>query len=185
MLYQLGSQRIEIIVRKDSGASSKGAKEKDADQVAEEQTQSTASAQGSSSTMSDSARKRFLRVNVTHGVAVAKQVVNLGVNYAVQGIGMKNGDQALQENVSRQFEIVQDVGNVASSVAMGVTYGASGGPVGMALGAVFGLVSSVASIGFKYAGREREFNFKQFKENNAIEYQRARASISLTTGRLR
>lgn len=184
MLYQLGTQRIEIIVRKDNGASSQGAKEKSADEVSEEQTKSTTSAQEPSNN-GDSARKRFIRVNVTHGVAVAKQVVNLGVNYAIQGIGMINGDQALQENVSRQFEVVQDVTNVASSVAMGITYGASGGPVGMLLGATFGLVSSISSVGFKYAGREREFNFKTFKENNSIEYQRARASISLTTGRLR
>ena len=183
MLYPLGSQRIEIIVRKDSGASSTGAKEKDPDQVAEDQSQSTSSARGS--TMSDSARKRFVRVNMTHGVAVARQVTNLGINYAVQGVGMISGDQALQENMARQFEVVQDVTNVASSVAMGLTYGVSGGPVGMALGAMFGLVSSVSSIGFKYAGREREFSYKQFKENNSIEYQRARASISLTTGRLR
>ena len=174
MLYQLGSQRIEIIVRKDSGASSTGAKEKDPDQVSEH-----------SSTMSDSARKRFVRVNMTHGVAVARQVTNLGINYAVQGVGMISGDQALQENMARQFEVVQDVTNVASSVAMGLTYGVSGGIAGMALGAMFGLVSSVSSIGFKYAGREREFSYKQFKENNSIEYQRARASISLTTGRLR
>jgi len=183
MLYQLGSQRIEIIVRKDNGASSIGAKEKDTDQVAEDQTQSTSSAQGS--TIGNSSRSRFLRVNVTHGINVAKQVSSLATNYAIQGIGMINGDQALQENVSRQFEMVQDVTNVASSVAMGVVYGATGGPIGMALGLLFGLVTSVTSLGFKYAERQREFNFKQFKENNAIEYQRARASISLTTGRLR
>lgn len=184
MLYQLGSQRIEIIVRKDNGASIKGAKEKDTDQIGEGQTQSTSSTDGNYAT-NDNSRRRFMRVNVTHGVAVAKQVTNLAINYAVQGLGLINGDQALQDNMSRQFEIVQDTSNVASSVAMGVTYGASGGVWGMALGAIFGLVSSLSSIGFKYAGRDREFNFKQFKENNAIEYQRARASISLTTGRLR
>ena len=183
MLYQQGTQRIEIIVRKDGGASTKGANDKDADQVSEDSTSSTSSAKGSNA--SSSARNRFLKVNITHGVAVAKQIANLSINYAIQGIGNKYGDQALQENVERQFEIVQDIGNVASSIAMGATYGSAGGPVGMALGMVFGAVSSGASIAFKYAGREREFNYKQFKENNAIEYQRARASISLTTGRLR
>lgn len=180
MLYQLGSQRIEIIVRKDSGASNMGAKEKDADQVTEGENQST-----HSSLISERASNRFLRVNISHAFSVARQVTNLGINYAIQGIGMKNGDQALQENVSRQFEIFQDVTNVASSVAIGATYGSSGGPLGAVLGMTFGLISSVSSVTFKYAGREREFNFKQFKENNSIEYQRARASISLTTGRLR
>lgn len=184
MLYQLGSQRIEIIVRKDNGASVKGAKEKDADQVSEDQTQSTSSTQGGS-LLGNTPRSRFLRVNVTHGLSVARQISSQSLNFALQQIGNINGDQALQQNMSRQFEIVQDVTNVASSVSMGVIYGASGGPVGMILGGTFGALTSGFSLAFKYAGREREFNFKTFKENNAIEYQRARASISLTTGRLR
>ena len=90
-----------------------------------------------------------------------------------------------QENVQRRFEIVKDVGGFASSVAMGAVYGAWGGPIGAVLGATFGAISSATSIGAKYAGREREFNYKVFKENNSIEYQRARASINMTTGRLR
>ena len=80
---------------------------------------------------------------------------------------------------------MKDVTNIASSVGMGALYGSWGGPIGAVLGAAFGAVSSGVSTAVKYAGREREFNYKQFKENNAIEYQRARASISLTTGRLR
>ena len=68
---------------------------------------------------------------------------------------------------------------------MGAVYGAWGGPIGAILGATFGAISSGASTAVKYLGREREFNYKVFKENNSIEYQRARASINLTTGRLR
>lgn len=180
MLYQQGTQRIEIIVRKERGASSTGANEKDADQISEDQ----ASADGES-TGNTGSKKAFIRANLTHGVAVAKQAVHAGINYAIQGIGNKYGDQALQENISRQFEIVQDASNFASSVSMGITYGASGGIWGMVLGGFFGLASATISTVFKYEGREREFNYKQFKENNAIEYRRARASINLTTGRLR
>lgn len=55
MLYQQGTQRIEIIVRKDGGASTKGANDKDADQVSEDSTSSTSSAK--SSNASSSARK--------------------------------------------------------------------------------------------------------------------------------
>lgn len=183
MLYQQGTQRIEIIVRKDAGASSRGANEKDADEVTESSTSSTSSAKTGPSTSTQS--KQFLRVNVTHGIAIAKQLTGASINYAIQGMGNKYGDQALQENVARQFEIAQDATNVASSVGMGVAFGAAGGPIGMLLGGFFGLASSAISLGFKYGGRERDFDYKQFKENNAIEYQRARASISLTTGRLR
>ena len=59
------------------------------------------------------------------------------------------------------------------------------GPVGMIIGGSLGAISSGASIGAKYASRRRDFSYKIFKENNAIEYQRARASINYTTGRLR
>jgi hypothetical protein len=69
--------------------------------------------------------------------------------------------------------------------AMGALSGVQGGPWGIAIGALAGAATSAISIGEKYLTRERDFNYKVFKENNAIEYQRARASISLTTGRLR
>jgi len=68
---------------------------------------------------------------------------------------------------------------------MGAVYGAWGGPIGAIIGATLGAVSSSVSIGLKYAAKKEEYNYKAFKENNAIAYQRARASISLTTGRLR
>ena len=181
MLYQQGTQRIEVIVRKDAGVANKGANEKPADQVSESQPTSTSSVK-QADTYAQS--KQFLRVNITHGLAVSKQLIGAGVNYAIQGIGDKYGDQALQEHISRTYEIFQDGTNFASS-AMGATYGAAGGPLGIALGTAFGLISATTSIAFKYAGRERDFNYKVFKENNAIEYNRARASINLTAGRLR
>ena len=124
-------------------------------------------------------------MNITHGLSVAKQIGTGAVNLAISQIGNENGDQALQQSVSRQMEIFQDTTNFASSVGMGIAFGATGGVPGMIMGGVFAALSSGSSLLFKYLGREREFNFKEFKENNAIEYQRARASISLTTGRLR
>lgn len=183
MLYQQGTQRIEVIVRKEGGGSADvGAKETDGEDVGGKETTWRTSVFGSE----DPKRiKRVIKTNTTHALAVSKQVIDLGIEYWVGGLGMKYGDQAYQENVQRQFEIVKDVGGVASSTAMGAVYGAWGGPIGAILGAVFGLVSSSVSTAVKYSAREREFNFKTFKENTSIEYQRARASINLTTGRLR
>lgn len=182
MRYQQGNQRIEIIVRKEGGDGTRGANTKDTDQVGGEQQASTNTGRAPSN-YNQSAQ--FARVNTTHTLAVVKQWAGTHLNYYVQGIGLENGDQALQENVARRVEIFNDVGNAASNIAMGITYGAAGGVPGMAIGAVLGIASSAISIGYKYAGRKREFDYKQFKENNAIEYQRARASINLTTGRLR
>lgn len=184
MLYQQGTQRIEVIVRKESsGGGDINAKEKDTDSLGGGgETTWRTSVFGSENPQRI---KRVIKTNTTHALAVTKQVVDLGIEYYISGLGMKYGDQAYQENVERRVEIVKDVTNVASSIGMGALYGSWGGPIGAVLGATFGAVSSGVSLAVKYAGREREFNYKVFKENNAIEYQRARASINMTTGRLR
>ena len=181
MNYQQGSQRIEIIVRKDSGSAMNGAKETESDKASNDSSRN----EELFGTAKEQRIRRIVVTNAAHGAAVARQVGFSTLQYMVGGIGNKYGDQALQEQTQRQLEIVQDVSGFATSVTMGAVYGKWGGPVGMVLGAVFGAISSAASLGFKYEGREREFNYKVFKENNAIEYQRARASINMTTGRLR
>lgn len=181
MLYQQGTQRIEIIVRKDSGAGQEGAKENETENVSANGTENeTPSGNGL-----NARQKRIIKTNLTHTLAVAKQVIDLGIEYYISGIGQRNGDQALQEQVSRKVEIVKDTTNFASSVGMGALYGSWGGPIGAVLGATFGAVSTGASLLSKYKGRERDYDYKVFKENNAIEYQRSRANINLTTGRLR
>jgi hypothetical protein len=183
MLYQQGTQKIEIIVRKDGGGVAEtNARETPAEDVGGREVTWRTSVFGSEN---PNRIKRVIKTNTTHALAISKQVIDLGIEYYIGGIGMRNGDQSLQEQVSRQFEIVKDVTGFASSVAMGALYGSWGGPIGAALGATFGAISSAVSTGVKYAGREREFNYKVFKENNAIEYQRARASINMTNGRLR
>jgi hypothetical protein len=184
MLYQQGTQRIEIIVRKEGGGTTEtAARETPTDEIGGGRaTTWRTSVFGSEN---PNRIKRVIKTNTTHSLAVSKQVIDLGIEYWVAGLGNKNGDQAMQEQVQRQVEVVKDVTNIASSIGMGALYGAWGGPIGAVLGALFGAVSSGVSTAVKYAGREREFNYKMFKENNAIEYQRARASINLTTGRLR
>ena len=183
MLYQQGNQRIEIIVRKEgSGGEGANTKEIPTDEAGGKTTTWRTSVFGSEN---PERIKRVVKTNLAHAIAVSKQVVDLGTEHWVSGSANKNGDQAYQDRVSRQVEIVKDTTNVASSIGMGALYGSWGGPIGAVLGAAFGAASSGASIAFKYAGREREFNYKIFKENNAIEYKRARANINLTTGRLR
>jgi hypothetical protein len=128
-----------------------------------------------------------------HGIAVAKHIANTGINFWVGGLGYENGDEAYQQRVGRQVEIVQDATNTATSIAMGAMAGAMAGSVVPGIGTVIGGIvggvlstaNSAAGLISKYEGRKRDYNFKMFKENNAIEYKRARANLSLTTGRLR
>ena len=183
MRYQQGTERIEIIVRKDSGVGENiaGAKEESGSTRQRKQTWRTALFGSESS----SRMRRIIKTNATHAIAISKQIGTMAVNYYIGGLGMMNGDEALQQQAQRTAEIVTDTFNFASSIAMGAVYGAWGGPIGSLLGATMGGVQSAVSIGFKYLGRQREFNYKEFKLNNAIEYNRARASINLTTGRLR
>lgn len=184
-LYQQGTQRIEIIVKKQSdGGGDTGNKELDIDRDTEKN-----GGGGLISTLTGSSnpqrQQRVLKTNLTHTLAVTKQIVDLGIEYKISGLGYQNGDQAYQERVSRRMEIFKDVTNVASSIGMGALYGSWGGPVGAIVGAALGAVSTGVSIATKYAGREREYDFKMFKEQNAVAYSRARAGINLTNGRLR
>lgn len=182
MLYQQGTQRIEVIVKKESGVADTNAKETDTDNVGGKVTTWRTSIFGSENPQRI---RRVIKTNLTHALAVTKQLVDMRQEYYIGGLGYANGDQALQDKVSRNYEIFKDTTNVASSVAMGALYGSWGGPIGAVLGMTFGAISSGTSIALKYAGRERDFSYKIFKENNSIEYQRARANISLTNGRLR
>lgn len=184
MLYQKGTQRIEVIVKKEGGADGgTNSKERSTDEVAGKgETTWRTSVFGSENPQRI---KRVVKTNLTHAWAVTQQIAGLTLNYWIGGLGYQNGDQAMQDQISRKVEIVKDATGVASSVSMGALYGSWGGPIGAVAGALLGGISSAASLFVKYKGREREYNYKVFKENNAIEYQRARANINLTAGRLR
>lgn len=181
-LTEKGTQRIEIIVRKAGGVDVAGAKEKSADEANNDKQNQDQEGKGTGKSIKTSA---FWRAQITHSAAVAKQLSMYLFNYSVAGIGYKYGDQAMQQQVERQIEQVNDVTNLASSIAMGATYGSMGGPLGSLLGSLMMGAQSAGQLVYKYATREREYDVKLFKENNAIEYKRARAQINLTTGRLR
>ena len=180
MLYQQGTQRIEIIVRKDVSGQS-GAKEKDTENVSSTDTENETQKSGGLSART----KRIIKSNTLHVLSTAKTTLFSINDFLIGGLGQANGDQALQDQVARTAEIVEDTTGFAYSVSMGIAHGSWAGAWGMVIGGLSGVLSSATSLGTKYAGRIREYNFKLFKENNAIEYKRARAGINLTTGRLR
>ena len=179
MLYQKGTQRIEVIIRKDMADS--GAQIKDADDSI---TDENIDSKGKKSA-SKRRRKRIIVTNVTHSLATIRQITGLSIQYYISGIGVRNGDQAMQDQVNRTVEKVTDVTNLASNVARGAVFGAWGGFIGVAVGMTTAAAASGASLAVKYAGREREYDYKVFKENNAIEYNRTRAGINILNGRLR
>lgn len=181
-LTENGTQRIEIIVRKAGGGGMTGANDKDTNNANQDGNPKDEQDQGSKSSKKSTT---WWRTQLTHSAAVLKQVSTQWFNYAIAGIGYKQGDQALQQQVERQVEQISDVTNVATSIAMGAAYGAAGGPLGSLAGALMIGGQTVSSTLLKYSTRQRDYDMKMFKENNAIEYKRARAQINLTTGRLR
>lgn len=181
LLYQQ-NQKIEIIVRKEETGGTAQAEETTPEESGGGGTTWRTAVFGSES---PERIKRVVKTNATHILAVARQAAGIMINYKLTGLGYETGDQSYQELVQRRVEIVQDTTSFASSVAMGAVYGAWGGPIGAAIGATLGAVQSAISIGTKYKTREREYSVKMFKQENGIEYMRARASINLTTGRLR
>lgn len=186
MLVQGGSQSIEIIVRKESGNGNVGARTTQAENVGGGSSKSKNSTWAFLTGSNRPERQyRVAKTNLTHIAAVAKQISFQYFTFQLGGVGMRSGDQALQESAMRQLEIYRDTSGLASSVVMGAVYGSWGGPIGTIIGAGLGAATTGMSLLFKYADRRREFNFKRFKEDNAIEYKRARANINLTTGRLR
>lgn len=181
MLYQQGTQRIEIIVRKDSGTGQDGAKETDTENVSSSSTQNEISSNGGLT-----ARERRIAKNMTmQALSATKNTSTSILNYIISGMGQRNGDETLQNQIERNVEIVQDITGTAYSVAMGAFAGSWAGPIGVVVGGLTAALSSATSIGTKYARRERDYSYNIFKENNAIEYQRAIAGINLTNGRLR
>ena len=184
MLYQQ-NQKIEVIVRKEDsgGAAIAGANETPVEEAVDKSSNKFLSA--IMGTTSKKRQYRIAKTNLTHGLAVGRQILGIKLHYWLGGIGYENGDAALQDTTQRRWEIFEDRASVASSIAMGALYGSWGGPIGAVLGAALNGLSTAISIDYKYKGRQREYNVKLFKEENGIEYLRARASINLTTGRLR
>lgn len=183
-LYQKGTQRIEIIVRKE-GSATPGANTKDAEDVSSGGVSTGGKQDGEHLSKAELRRQRIIKTNTTHILAVSKQVIDLGIEYYIGGLGYRHGDKTYQEQVQRQVEIIKDSTNIASSIGMGVLYGSWGGAPGAIIGGLLGAVSSTASLLSKYKNRGREYEQTMFKENNSIQYMRSRANINLTTGRLR
>ena len=177
-------QRIEVIVRKeDTSAATAGANEENPENAGtnSEKAEQT----GGGGQAQDKNSKVFGRITATKVLSAGIMIGRLALNYYAGGVGYRNGDAAQQEAVQRNFEVIEEGAGLIASVGIGVTYGVRGGPVGMLIGGALALATTAISLGVKYAGKEREYNVKIFKEENAIEYKRARANLSLTTGRLR
>ncbi len=116
---------------------------------------------------------------------VAVQTVKQVANFYHSDIGRKNGDDNFQAIVNRKIEVASDHLSLLGGALSGAAVGSMFGGVGAIFGAVAGVASSAISIGFKYAERERAYQFEMFQQNNGIAYSQARANFNALSGRVR
>lgn len=120
-----------------------------------------------------------IRGSVGLGLMLAKSVINIISNaneFYISGIGMDTGNSSLQSRIDREMEKVDDVVNVITGTFSGTGAGAIagfkiGGPIGAGIGAVVGTVagalSSETNRQNKYAKRERDYQYSQYKFDTA------------------
>jgi uncharacterized protein (DUF697 family) len=180
MIYQQGKQTLTVIVRGE-GVTTTDSTERGADTSPKEeqdaQTQTKAKSKGMS--------KRVKFITITHGIAAGVSLTQATINYAIGDIAGTTGDKNYADLVRRKVEVFQDVGNVATATAMSGMYGSRGGLVAGIVTTAIGFTTAMVSKANKYLNREREYKIETFKMDNEIEYNRSRANINLTTGRLR
>lgn len=181
-----GTQRIEVVVRKENlDAATAGANEQAPEEAGSNAGEQAQGSGGGQSGFFGARGKNFARINATKVLALGIMAGRLALNYSAGGVAYRNGDAALQDAVQRNYEMAEEGVTLISSIGIGATYGSAGGAAGAIIGATIGAISAGVSLIVKYAGKFRDYDAKMFKEENAIEYKRARAQVSLTTGRLR
>ena len=180
MIYQQGKQTLTIIVRGE-GVTTTETTEKGADTSPKEEQENQTETKAKSKGMS----RRVKAITITHGIAAGISATQAAINYAVGDIAGTTGDKNYADLVRRKVEILQDTGNVVTATAMSAWYGSRGGVVAGVVTTAIGFTTAMISKTNKYLNREREYKIETFKMDNEIEYNRSRANINLTTGRLR
>lgn len=184
MLYKQGVQKIEIIVRKDTTMGMPGTNGLSTQKAngGQEDKQELGSNIDEQAGIKQKTLSKFVW---QHLKQLGKQAVFKGFDYYVGGIGMVNGDQALQAQIGRKIEIIQDTVNFGSAATSGFLLGSTFGGVGAIVGSVIGVASAGISLVVRQAERERTYNYETFKSENEIQYLRARAELNTITGRFR
>lgn len=183
MLYKQ-SGRIEIVIRKDDiSATTAGANEQETNENSSNKTE----AKGKTKKMLGLNNRQW-KLYTAHVLRTAQHLAYSLTSLGVNNLSRINGDQALQQITERRIEQIKDTINplIATGTGfIGGLVGSGGNPVAAAISASVSLTNSMITIFTKYEERRREYNYKVAKENNAIQYKRARANVNLVTGRLR
>ena len=120
---------------------------------------------------------------------MARNAVNLTMSFTnmrINQIANMTGDSNYQDYARRQFEVVEDTSRFATNILTSTASGAMiGGPIGAGLALATSALTQSFSYAQKYEGRNINNAITQWKENQSINYNKARAGVDLTDGRSR
>ena len=123
------------------------------------------------------------------GVNVVRSVKNITTQVANAGIGQLayvTGDTNYQASVQREAEVIGDTANSITNVGLATASGAMiGGPLGAAFALASSAISQSISLAYKYENRNIQNAISTWKENQSVNYNKARAGVDLSDGRTR
>lgn len=180
MLYQQGKQTLYVVVRGEGVTTTDGVAtttSKSPKEQQDERQETKSKSKGMSA--------RVKMITISHAIATTYGIGVAAYNYMMGDIAGTTGDKNYADIVKRNAETNKDIVDVGIATMMGAYYGSRGGVVAGVVTAALSFTTATASKVNKYLNREREYRIETFKMDNEIEYNRSRANINLTTGRLR
>lgn len=113
-------------------------------------------------------------------------VFNVLPNATINQISNASCDTNYQAIARRQWELKQDIANPVMSITNATLSGALiMGPVGALTGLLTSSLTSLTSLATKYEGRNVDYAINTWKQQQSVNYNKARAGVDLTDGRSR
>lgn len=116
------------------------------------------------------------------GLNVTRQYINASVGQ----LGNITGDSNYQASLQRKNDIINDYASSSFNVVSATISGAMiGGVVGGVAALITSGIGTTISLANKYESRNIENVLSAWKENQSVNYNKARAGVDLTDGRTR
>lgn len=128
-------------------------------------------------------RAGHMAVNVSRAFRnITNQVTNSAIGQLSYVTGDTNYQAIVQRNSEAKTDVINGVSNVALATASGLLIG---GPVGAAFALAGTAIQQSMSYAYKYENRNIQNAISSWKENQSVNYNKARAGVDLTDGRTR
>lgn len=112
--------------------------------------------------------------------------VNVIPNALIGQISNATGDTNYQALARRKQEYISDICNPIMSIANSTASGMMiMGPIGALTGFLTSFGTTAISMANKYESRNINYEIELWKQNQSLNYNKARASVDLTDGRTR